>query len=70
MMEWLFVFACWCLCAYAAHEGVRWGNSKFEELDMSPNIAAVIGFIFGVTGLVFLALYAMIKIMIKGMIKK
>ena len=57
------------LCAFVAHEGVKVGNDNFPELNMSPNWSAVIGFIFGASGLIALLLYAVLKIMIKRMIK-
>lgn len=68
MLNFLFVLACWCVCAYAAYECVVWGNMKFKELDMSPRLSALIGFIFGIPGLVFLLLYAVIKVCLKRML--
>ena len=69
MLELLLSLALAVLCAFVAHEGAKVGNDNFPELKMSPNWSAVIGFIFGAAGLIGLLLYAVIKVMIKRMIK-
>ena len=69
MLEFLLSLVLMVLCAFVAHEGVKIGNDNFPDLNMSPNWSAVIGFIFGVSGLIGLLLYAVIKIMIKRIIK-
>lgn len=69
LIEALFTVLCWCLCAYIAHEGVKNANRKFRELDMSPNISAIIGLLFGIPGLIALLLYGAIKVMVKRMLK-
>ena len=57
------------LCGFVAHEGIKIGNKHIKDLDMSPNIGAIIGMIFGVSGLIGLALYGVIKVLVKHMIK-
>ena len=57
------------LCGFVAHEGIKIGNKHIKDLDMSPNIGAIIGMIFGVSGLIGLALYGVIKVLIKRMVK-
>lgn len=69
MLQFLLSLLLSFLCAYAAHESVRLGNMKWRELDMSPNFSAIIAFIFGVTGLIVLAMYGAIKVMFKRMLK-
>lgn len=56
-------------CAYAAHEGVKWGNKQFKELDMSPNLSAIIALFFGLYGIIVMACYGACKVMIKRMLK-
>ena len=70
MLEFLLALTLAVICAFVAHEGVRVGNDNFPELKMSPNWSAVIGFIFGASGLLGLLLYAVLKVMIKRMIKR
>ena len=69
MLEFLLSLVLLVLCAFIAHEGVKIGNENFPDLNMSPNWSAVIGFIFGASGLIGLLLYAVLKIMIKRIIK-
>ena len=33
------------LCGFVAHEGIKIGNKHIKDLDMSPNIGAIIGMI-------------------------
>jgi hypothetical protein len=68
-MEFLISLVMCVVYAYAAHELVKWGNKRFKELDMSPNWSAIIAFIFGLYGIIVLAAYGVIKVMIKRMIK-
>lgn len=69
MLEFLLMLGLAVFCAFIAHEGARVGNDNFPELKMSPNWSAVIGFIFGASGLIGLLFYAVLKVMIKRMIK-
>lgn len=64
-MEFLLSLLVSVIVAFIAHEGAKFANGKVRKLNLSPNWFAVIGFIFGVPGLLFLALYTLIKYMIK-----
>lgn len=68
-MEFLISLVICVVYAYAAHELVKWGNKRFKELDMSPNWSAMIAFVFGLHGIIVLAVYGVVKVMIKRMIK-
>lgn len=69
MINFLLSVVVTVLCGFAAHEGIKIGNEHIKDLDMSPNIGAIIGILFGVYGVIGLALYGVIKVMIKRMIK-
>ena len=70
MLEFLIVILQMVLCAFIAHEGVKIGNERFPELHWSPNVSALVGFVFGFSGLLFLLLVGAIKVMVKRMIQK
>lgn len=69
-MEFLISLIICVVYAYVAHELVKWGNKRFKELDMSPNWSAIIAFVFGLCGIIVLAAYGVIKVMVKRMIKE
>ena len=68
-MEFLISVLMIILCGFVAHEGIRKGNERIKDLDMSPNLGALIGMFFGVPGLICLVIYGAIKVMIKRMVK-
>ena len=70
MMNFLVWLCVTIFAGYAAHEIIRIGNDKFPELDMSPNLCAIIGVIFGLYGIVVIVLFGFIKVMIRRMIKQ
>lgn len=69
MVEFLLIVLIGVAMGYLSHEAVRIGNGKIPELNMSPNFAACIGFLFGLTGIIVLVIYGAIKVMIKRIIK-
>lgn len=69
MSEFLLAILFLAFCAFVAYKGVEIGNAKFPDLNMSPKWSAVIGFLFGTSGLVGILLYAVIKLLIKKMNK-
>lgn len=64
-MEFLVALLVSVVMAFVAHEGAKFANKKVRKLDLSPNWFAVIAFLFGLPGLVALAVYALLKYMIK-----
>lgn len=64
-MEFLFTLLINVLLAFVAHEGAQIANRNVRKLNLSPNWFAVIAFIFGVPGLVVLAIYTLLKYMVK-----
>ena len=69
MINFLLSVVVTLLCGFAAHEGIKIGNEHIKDLDMSPNIGAIIGILFGVYGIIGLVLYGVIKVLIKHMVK-
>lgn len=64
-MEFLVTLLIHVLMAFVAHEGAQFANRNVRKLNLSPNWFAVIAFVFGVPGLVVLAVYMLVKYMIK-----
>lgn len=64
-MEFLLSILVSILFAFVAHEGAKFANKKVRRLNLSPNWFAVIGLLFGLPGLVVLAIYTLIKYMVK-----
>lgn len=64
-MEFLFTLLINVVLAFVAHEGAQIANSNVRKLNLSPNWFAAIAFLFGVPGLVVLAIYTLLKYMVK-----
>lgn len=64
-MEFLVTLLVSVVTAFVAHEGAKFANKKVRKLNLSPNWFAVIAFLFGLPGLVALAVYTLLKYMIK-----
>ena len=60
-MELLIQLVCWVLFGYIGYKVAENLNEK-HSMDFNPRLWAVIGFIFGVFGLVGLGIYAWIKL--------
>ena len=63
-MELLIQLVCWVLFGYICYKAAENLNKKYsmEYIYFNPRLWAVIGFIFGVFGLVGLGVYAWIKL--------